>query len=315
MTIKRYKREEMKLLINNILGANCEVLPIGNHELKRHLVYMVNTDADKYVFKYYYRENACNNEIYTLKLLEDTDLPVAKLIDHGMIGDSNEWILLSFIKGVPFSKHFRSIDEESRKSIFIEMGEILSKIHQIPVEEVLFAGEANYRDALEKSLNGYVSDIKKMKKDVPIVQIALKYLNESMEIFETAVDGCYCHRDYDGRNVLILRNEEGWSISGVLDFEKSMYWDRSYDFTFMFINHFYEHPEYTKYFVEGYTKNMELPSNINELLKFYMVYDCIKALSWCKDLSPEYFEKCLKIIQDILFGEYSPNVMQNNSPL
>lgn len=309
MTIKRYKREEMKLLITDILATSCEVLPIGNHELKRHLVYMVNTDTDKYVFKYYYRENACNNEIYTLKLLEDTELPVPKLIDYGMIGESNEWILLSFIKGVPFSKHFRSIDEESKKNIFYRMGEMLSKIHQIPADDVLFAGEVSYRDALEKSLNAYISDIKKLKKDVPIVQIALKYLKESMDIFETAVDGCYCHRDYDGRNILILRDENGWSISGVLDFEKSMYWDRSYDFTFMFINHFFENPDYIKYFAQGYKKNMNLPVNINNLLKFYMVYESVKALTWCKDLSPEYFDKCSRIIKDILFNNYEPNII------
>lgn len=308
MTIKRYKREEMKSLINDILSAKCEVLPIGNHELKRHQVYMVNTDTDKYVFKYYYRENACNNEIYSLKLLENTEIPAPKLIDHGMIGESNEWILLSFIKGVPYSKHFRSIDEQSKQSIFFKLGEMLSSIHLIPIEEVTYAGEQNYRVALEKSINGYVSDIKKLKKEVPIVHRALKFLKESISMFDTSTDSCFCHRDYDGRNVLILRDDDGWHVNGILDYEKSMYWDRSYDFTFMFINHFYEHPEYIKFFIEGYRKKLELPDNIDDHLKFYMVYDCLKALTWCKDISPEYFAKCQNIIQDIIFGDYSPNM-------
>lgn len=43
MAVQRYSRLEMQAIISNILKEDVTILPIGNHELRRHLVYRVET--------------------------------------------------------------------------------------------------------------------------------------------------------------------------------------------------------------------------------------------------------------------------------
>ena len=54
MAVQRYSRFEMQAIISNILQKKVTLVPIGNHELRRHLVYKVHTIDGDFVFKYYY---------------------------------------------------------------------------------------------------------------------------------------------------------------------------------------------------------------------------------------------------------------------
>ncbi len=51
MSVQRFTRKEMQKIISEIMDRDVQVLPIGNHELRRHLVYRVIANDDEYVFK------------------------------------------------------------------------------------------------------------------------------------------------------------------------------------------------------------------------------------------------------------------------
>ena len=52
MAVQRFTRKEMQKIISEIMDQDVKVLPIGNHELRRHLVYRVIAGDEDFVFKY-----------------------------------------------------------------------------------------------------------------------------------------------------------------------------------------------------------------------------------------------------------------------
>ena len=78
MAVQRYSRHEMCAIISNILQKEVTLLPIGNHELRRHLVYKVKTCDGDFVFKYYYQDVYGGREISTLRLIDNQNIKLVK---------------------------------------------------------------------------------------------------------------------------------------------------------------------------------------------------------------------------------------------
>lgn len=80
---------DLKRSLGSVIGTIDEFKPIGNHQLKRHLVYKLTSGTEEYVVKIYYKKNRWNREIASLKLFEHTEV-LAPRINRNLLppGDS-----------------------------------------------------------------------------------------------------------------------------------------------------------------------------------------------------------------------------------
>ncbi len=120
----QYTLKEMQDIVADIFSTKqCKLVPIGNHDLNRHLVYKVLLPEDTYVIKFYYKWNRRNREIAAHKVLESvTDVNIPKLINYGVLDDDREWMAYEFIEGHMLEDIQPDLDEYELDYLFEEMG-------------------------------------------------------------------------------------------------------------------------------------------------------------------------------------------------
>jgi len=107
MNIINYSDNEAKDIISKLLNKNIKITPIGNHELKRHLVYSVKSEDEIIgVFKIYYKKNRWNREVASLKFLDGSGIKAPKILSLGKLEDGTEWLFMKYMEGEIFEKIF-----------------------------------------------------------------------------------------------------------------------------------------------------------------------------------------------------------------
>ncbi len=308
MQRRRYKRAELAQIVSRLLKTKTQLLPIGNHELKRHQVYKVVTAKKNYVFKFYYQSNYCDREIATLKLLADEEILAPKLVSYGKFDGDREWMMIEFLDGVPLFKVMKHLKEDNLREIYQAMGEELGKLHQIhfeffgdwkddcsPVNEFIDLksafikrGERVFRIVNEGNI-----------ENADVIKKAYDLLMSNLDVLEHAKEAVLCHLDYDTRNILVKRVEGRWKFSTMLDFEHTIPYDRIADFTHLYIKDFKDDPKYKVDFIRGYNKYHQLEMD-QEKFNLYLLYHALNICSWAYDIAPDYYELGLNLLKDFL---------------
>ena len=114
-----YTDKDIKDILTAIMSdIEFYIVPIGNHDIGRHLVYKVVIDGQsKYIFKIYYAPKKRMREIKSLELLRDSNVIVPKIIKSGET-NSDEWILIEYINGEVFEKIYTELDINNQLSLF-----------------------------------------------------------------------------------------------------------------------------------------------------------------------------------------------------
>lgn len=74
--------------------------PVGNHEVKRHLVYKVTPiGAEPVIFKMYYKTNRRCREMASLRLLAGRDFRCPEIVGHGILPTGEEWLVMNCLTG------------------------------------------------------------------------------------------------------------------------------------------------------------------------------------------------------------------------
>lgn len=307
MSIQRFTRKEMQKIISEIMDREVQVLPIGNHELRRHLVYRVIADNDEFVFKYYYQKNFGNREIASLKSLEGSTVHIPKIVSYGQFGNNREWLLMNNIKGMPLIKIIHHIPHKKQLELFMKMGAELSSMHNyksfdffgewnedcVPIKE-----HTNFLDAFMDSSEKTFSALdKKNLPNVTLLQKGRSIIMEQKDIFLNVTTPQHTHLDYDPRNVLVRKIDGEWHLTAVLDFEQSKPWDKEADFVHLYLKHFYDDAELEEAFMEGYLRNSTLSPEFNEKLNLYMIHQCLSICTWAFQNAPEYYKKAINVLK------------------
>ncbi|WP_338535224.1 aminoglycoside phosphotransferase family protein [Helicovermis profundi] len=298
----------MKIFITNIIGEKCEVMPIGNHELNRHLVYRINTTNNSFVFKFYYKKEVAENEILALRETKFIDIPTPSIIETGFIEDDREWLLMNRIEGFPLAKFAKFINHNNLKDIYYDMGKFLARLHKHSSSKdcryfkdtTNLTTQTSCKAYFEKQNNDFIENIITNNLNSNIISSAINYYYANLDILDIKSNYSFCHNDYDGRNVLIAKTNGTWKISAILDFERSMYMDRTIDFCFMYINQFHFDKTYENSFFQGYKSVYSLPTNFKKHFEFFLLIQCLRLFSWSKDIVPMLHKTSYDIIKDIL---------------
>lgn len=312
MVVQRYSRNEMHAIISNILKTEITLLPIGNHELRRHLVYKVKTKDGDFVFKYYYQDTYGGREISTLRLIKDTKIKHAELIDYGTFGESREWLMMRLLDGMPMDKIQKHLSQGCLEEIYESMGENLAMLHELKTFDFFGSLQADltpkhpfesFREAFVDHNDYVFTKIKNSDLDAKdFLMHGIRIVEQNLDKLEHVTEARLTHFDFSPRNIFVSKVDGTRQLSAVLDYELCRPWDKNADFTQLMLHDFSDNKQLEEAFFKGYLKHSKLDESFYKTLDLYTLNHCIHVCSWAKDIAPDYYQKAydkmLKLITE-----------------
>ena len=306
-----YTDEQIKREVETILATNdFTIKPVGNHYLKRHLVYQIDmNNGEKYIFKLYYRNRRRSREIASLKLLKNSEVKCPKIFKFGNLGDGSQWLISNYIDGEIFDKVMRDISYDNRIKIFQEMGKELGKLHSYKIFD--FFGEwdeegksiNNIKSYYDYFVNGMEKDINEVinqslpDKDILIKAIGI--IRENYEILRSETVSRLVHKDFDGRNLLVNKDNGIYKLSGVIDFEVSYPGNAEENFVQLYFKYFIDNKDYENAFFGGYREYMHLDYSFKERLYIYLLCFVVGNCSWAYIQAPDYYNDNIQFLKNM----------------
>ena len=299
----QYTHLEMQQIIADIFSSQqCKIVPIGNHDLNRHLVYKVLLPEDTYVIKFYYKWNRRNREIAAHKVIESiTDVKVPKMIDYGTLEDGREWMAYEFIEGQMLEDIQPDLDEYELERLFEEMGEQLGMIHSAKQFDYFGDWDENCKSIHEITsfkqcfIRRQESHVQTMRKfalpEKRMLESAIALMREFYCILDPIHESRLCHRDFDGRNILVVKGRLKWEISGIIDFEQSSPYYTGSDIVNLYRKYFIDNPGLEAAFFRGYERFQKIDPYFMSLKDYLLLSLGIAICSWSyDDARPHYYE-------------------------
>ena len=311
MMLEYTEKEIIKTAAQILENDELKITPVGNHHLKRHLVYhLTDREGLSLIFKLYYKSNRWNREVATLKILKDSNIKAPLLYNYGKLDDGTEWIMTQHIDGYPLVDVIEILSHQDKLNIFQEMGEQLGQLHTF--KEFEFFGnwnengqilnkDKNYygrvkqgtEKMIEKVLNAHYPEIKLHKNAANVIRNNYHLIADIKEFH-------LCHNDFDDRNVLVRKEDGKWKLAAVIDFEQSYPGNKDIDFTSLYQKFFLDHQYLEKAFLSGYQEYSKMRDDFKDRLDFYLLRTGMSICSFAYTQAPDYYQRAVALLERIL---------------
>lgn len=302
-----YTDKEIKNIIDKSMGLNEDFIiePIGNHNIGRHLVYKIITKDKNYIFKIYYIEGKRKRELNSLKVLNSSDVRVPGIIKYGEY-DNHEWILMEYIDGEVFENILPNIDNNNKLFLFRELGEALGKIHSYKTFNYALVWDRKIKSNYFKKykIEKFEKRVKEIKEqNLPEREMLFKAIDIIRENYDEIFkekDFRLTHNDFDGRNILVSKENGIYTIKAVIDFEQSYPDNCENDLANLYFKYFMDNKDYEKFFIDGYSIYMKINEVFYKHLKIYLMLMIIEHCSWSYDKARDYYIENIEFLKKIL---------------
>lgn len=264
-------------MFTNILNSDkwikVEPLLKGWSDDKKYIVY---TEDLKYLLR------VSNISLYNkrleqfnlLKEVEKLNLNTPKPISFGKLNDTEVYMLLSYVEGVPAQEYILNVTDDEAYKLGIEAGNILKKLHSIKVN-IDESWYQKYKNKLDKKIKAYLASNYKHNNS----ELILSYYKENLELMRNR-EYSFTHGDYHLDNMVVDNGK-----LGIIDFDKMKYSDPYDDF-----KPYYWSVSINKHFeiglINGYFNN-NIPDNFFKILKYYTAESLISHLPWAVGFGDE----------------------------
>ncbi len=298
-----YTREQIQAIAAEIFSCDqVTVEPIGNHNLNRHLVYKVLMPEDTYVIKFYYKWNRRNREIAAHKILESiTTVKIPRMINYGTLADGREWMAYEYIEGHMLEDIMPTLGEYELEQLFEEIGEQLGQIHA--AKQFDFFGDwdengkrihrsISYKQCFVKRQESHILTLRQFAlPEKRLLESAIKLIREYYGILEPIHESRLCHRDFDGRNILVVKGRHRWIVSGIIDFEQSSPYYTGSDLVNLYRKYFIKSADLEHAFLGGYNRFERIDPYFMSLRDYLLLCKGVAICSWSyDDARPHYYE-------------------------
>lgn len=293
-----------KIVREHIGEEIIEIMPCGNHDLNRNWVNKVTTANGKYIVKIFYKPNKCIRESVVVPMLEDIN-PL-KILYKGVLDTGYEWIMYNHIEGWLLDHIIDEMDLDQRRYIFSLIGQKTAKFHALKSFD--FFGDwqsakqshvSNYRDFMISDCERMIGNIE--SQNLPgkeILSEAIERLRSEYDNIRKLRVGRLCHRDLDGRNILIkLSAEGGIALAAFLDFEKTVVHNEYHDIISLYRRYFMDEPKLIEHFFMGYESVLPVDESFNRELRFNLYRAGIDICSWAMEVSEAFFMETLEYLK------------------
>ena len=307
-----YDDKKVKELIESITNLKVnKIVPIGHHELNRHYVYVAYLkDAQPIVFKIFCVKNRINREIASLSLLKDSNVKTPKFFKNGVLDDGNEWMIFEYIQGISLDCVINELSEFDLKNLFFQIGEELSKIHVAKKFDFYGNWDINgnsinniksYFEYFIRSVEMQICELafQDFEDKEFLLDVADK-IRQNYSLIKPIDESRLCHNDFDGRNILVLCQNEKWMVNGIVDFEQSFPGNKEMDIARLYFRYFLDNVELEKSFFEGYNKYISIDEGFFKRLDYYLLRIGFGICSWTYNVAPEYYKQGKELIRKVI---------------
>lgn len=301
-----YENQIEKIIMGGFHEPVISIRECGNHDLNRNYVYQVTTKNRNLIIKFYYKPNKRLREVNALKHINHSKL---RIVMMGETSEGTEWSIYNYIHGEMLETLYDSLSRVDAHNIFYEIGLDMGLLHA----SKKFDYFGDWLTEKQSPVNEYQNFI---IKDTERIISNLDFLNDEEQfIFNYAVKtvraeyghirdlrvGRLCHRDYDGRNIIIEKNiDKGYHLNGILDFEKCVVFNEHYDIIGLYRKYFISKPELIKPFFDGYTQYMHVDDSFNQEFRFNIFRMGLDLCSWSKLVSESFYNEVLDYLKHIV---------------
>ena len=312
MTLLNYSSDEIREILSSILQKNdFYIIAVGNHHLKRHLVYRVHIDnKEPIIFKLYYKTNRRSREIASLNLLENSNVKCPKIIEYGDLENGEEWLLMEYIEGELFDNIIDKVPKSVQLNLFEQLGEELGKVHAFKTFDFFGEWDENGKSirSIKTFLESFVAnmedDIKTLLsqdiEDKEILSIGIDKIRDGYDLLNINITPRLLHSDFDGRNVLVNKVNDKYIISGVVDFEGSCPGNPEQNFASLYYRYFLGNKDYERAFLQGYERYLQVNDGFDKRLSIYLLCFIVGNCSWAFWQAPDYYHQNIKALKKLL---------------
>lgn len=293
----------MEKVINQLIDDITEIIPIGHHVLKRHLVYRVITEQQDYVVKFYYIKNRFESEVKALQLLENSQVPVPKVIKYGVI-EGHDYILYHYEEGVTLDKVIHQIDPTNLEALYKQAGIYLKRIHafgaQEPFGRLAVSSYNSHEEAMAHEISRIYHHLKQYKHpDEMIINEGIQALEYVRDTESLPIKGL-CHMDYSSRNILVKKVNNRYEIVKIIDFEQAAITDIKRDLVNVY-QKFTKNKHDLKPFSKGYGEDISGHIHSEEARLYHLHYG-LSICSWSLPVDKIHYQEGISILKEYTDG-------------
>lgn len=239
-------------------GQRSELLSGGivNYNLKVYLA----PESRPAVLSIYFTEGEerIDRELFTRSLIENTSLPIQKVIRYGIGNIRNNkdsyYLLKEYKEGKTLVETFQDILNDTSKeiniqSLLLNLGKNLNLISSIKLPKfgkiegkgiISPTENCNWKEYYLYRLNRRINNLEKLDPEKQVGDYQLKtilslipklskYVKMHSEVLDSVTEPRFVHNDFHFLNIIAFENESEWKISGILDLESATAGDPEFD--------------------------------------------------------------------------------------
>lgn len=300
--------DSIKLVFENAFKEQIlEIMPCGNHELKRNWVYKIQTERNKYVFKLFEKYNKRIRELNAIPLFHA--LNPLRIVKYGDTPEGLEWVVYNHIEGWVLEHIIDDLDLDQLRGLFYEIGKKTAVFHNLKTYDYFGDWVKEKQSPVIDYADFIVSDCERLignivKHELPHIEIledAIQKMRAEYANIRHLEFGRLCHRDLDGRNIMIKVNaEEGLRLEAFLDFEKTVVFNEYFDIIGFYRMYFIDQPKLIEHFFRGYEEILPVSDAFNKEFRFNLYRAGIDICSWAMDVSESFYMETINYLKRLL---------------
>lgn len=242
--------------------------------------------------------NKKKEQFELLKKIEKLDINCSRPVEFGKLDEENIYMILTYLEGESCEDVLPRLTNEEAYKLGIEAGQVLQKLHNIPVDTSNMSWKEKYKEKIPRKIKA----LKECKYKLPLEDFLIDYFISKSYLMEDRPLK-FSHGDFHAGNMIVHKGK-----IGIIDFDKNTISD-PYDELKPFCWNVFKSEYFETGLINGYFNN-KIPEDFFKILKYYSVESLISQLPWSVQFGEEDIKTAYKVYDAMLewWGNFNLDV-------
>ena len=242
--------------------------------------------------------NKKKEQFELLKKIEKLDINCSRPVEFGKLDEENIYMILTYLEGESCEDVLPRLTNEEAYKLGIEAGQVLQKLHNIPVDTSNMSWKEKYKEKIPRKIKA----LKECKYKLPLEDFLIDYFISKSYLMEDRPLK-FSHGDFHAGNMIVHNGK-----IGIIDFDKNTISD-PYDELKPFCWNVFKSEYFETGLINGYFIN-KIPEDFFKILKYYSVESLISQLPWSVQFGEEDIKTAYKVYDAMIkwWGNFNLDV-------
>ena len=242
--------------------------------------------------------NKKKEQFELLKKIEKLDINCSRPVEFGKLDEENIYMIITYLEGESCEDVLPRLTNEEAYKLGIEAGQVLQKLHNIPVDTSNMSWKEKYKEKIPRKIKA----LKECKYKLPLEDFLIDYFISKSYLMEDRPLK-FSHGDFHAGNMIVHKGK-----IGIIDFDKNTISD-PYDELKPFCWNVFKSEYFETGLINGYFNN-KIPEDFFKILKYYSVESLISQLPWSVQFGEEDIKTAYKVYDAMLewWGNFNLDV-------